>query len=131
MYLCRGTLGLSRLGEPGFLEVGGVRLEARWTGPPPEAAPTLVFLHEGLGSTSLWRGFPDRVAHEPGGGGPVFSRGRDGQSAPRSPPRPLRLLPHEADSPAPSPCPRPAASCPARRGSPPGPRRRRGSGSPS
>ncbi len=28
----------------------GHRLEAAWLGPPPDAAPTLVFLHEGLGS---------------------------------------------------------------------------------
>ena len=25
--------------------------------------PTLVFLHEGLGSIAMWREFPHRVAH--------------------------------------------------------------------
>jgi hypothetical protein len=44
------------------LEIGGKRLEAAWWGPGPEAAPTLVLLHEGLGSVSLWRDFPERLA---------------------------------------------------------------------
>ena len=26
--------------------------------------PTLVFLHEGLGSVAMWSDFPGRVAHE-------------------------------------------------------------------
>jgi pimeloyl-ACP methyl ester carboxylesterase len=83
--------------EPGFLEVGGVRLEARWTGPPPEAAPTLVFLHEGLGSTSLWRDFPDRLAHETGCGGLVYSRAGYGKSDPVPLPRPVRFMHDEAE----------------------------------
>jgi hypothetical protein len=27
-------------------------------GPPPDAAPPLFLLHEGLGSVGFWRGFP-------------------------------------------------------------------------
>ena len=56
----------------GFLEVDGVRLETRWIGPPPESAPTLVFLHEGLGSVSLWRDFPDRLSGSTGCGALVY-----------------------------------------------------------
>jgi len=41
-----------------LLEIGGVRLETRRLGPMPESAPTLVFLHEGLGSVSTWRDSP-------------------------------------------------------------------------
>jgi pimeloyl-ACP methyl ester carboxylesterase len=46
------------------LDVGGGAVEyadlpAR---PGPEAAPVLVFLHEGLGSAGLWRSFPEAVA---------------------------------------------------------------------
>ena len=83
--------------EPGFLEIGGVRLEARWTGPPPEAAPTLVFLHEGLGSTSLWRDFPDRLAAETGCGALVYSRAGYGKSDPVPLPRPVRFMHDEAE----------------------------------
>ena len=32
------------------LDAAGHRLAARWLGPSAESAPTLVFLHEGLGS---------------------------------------------------------------------------------
>ncbi|HEX2092704.1 MAG TPA: hypothetical protein VHG28_09895 [Longimicrobiaceae bacterium] len=32
----------------GFLHAAGQRLEYVWHGPPPDRAPTLVFLHEGL-----------------------------------------------------------------------------------
>ncbi len=82
--------------ESGFLEVGGVRLEARWAGPQPESAPTLVFLHEGLGSASLWRDFPDRLAAETGCGALVYSRAGYGKSDPIALPRPVRFMHDEA-----------------------------------
>jgi len=41
-------------------------LETAWWGPPPNAAPTLVLLHEGLGCVSLWRNFPQRLAEATG-----------------------------------------------------------------
>jgi pimeloyl-ACP methyl ester carboxylesterase len=82
--------------EPGFLQVEGVRLEARWAGPPPEEAPTLVFLHEGLGSTSLWRDFPDRLAAETGCGALVYSRAGYGKSDPVPLPRPVHFMHDEA-----------------------------------
>src|SRR4051794_41597568 len=81
----------------GFLQVGRVRLEARWIGPPPEAAPTLVFLHEGLGSASLWRDFPDRLAAETGCGALVYSRAGYGKSDPVPLPRPIRFMHDEAE----------------------------------
>jgi pimeloyl-ACP methyl ester carboxylesterase len=78
------------------LHVGGVRLEARWIGPPPDAAPTLVFLHEGLGSASLWRDFPDRLAAATGCGALVYSRAGYGRSDPAALPRPVRFMHDEA-----------------------------------
>jgi pimeloyl-ACP methyl ester carboxylesterase len=36
--------------------------------------PTLVFLHEGLGSVGLWRDFPDKIAHRLGARTLVYSR---------------------------------------------------------
>ena len=56
------------------VRVGGVEVEYRWIGPPPDQAPTVVFLHEGLGSVSLWRDFPDRVCAATEWGGLVWSR---------------------------------------------------------
>lgn len=46
-----------------------------------DAAPTLVFLHEGLGSISLWRDFPQRVVAATGCSAVVYSRYGYGNSA--------------------------------------------------
>jgi len=81
-----------------FLAVnGGIRLEAAWLGPPPESAPTLVFLHEGLGSVSLWRDFPARLAERTGCGALVYSRAGYGKSSPAPLPRPVRFMHGEAE----------------------------------
>jgi pimeloyl-ACP methyl ester carboxylesterase len=81
---------------PDFLQVDGVRLEVRWIGPLPEEAPTLVFLHEGLGSASLWRNFPDRLSAETGCGSLIYSRAGYGKSDPVPLPRPIRFMHDEA-----------------------------------
>ncbi len=51
--------------------------------------PTLVFLHEGLGSVGLWRDFPDKVAHRLGARALIYSRfgygGSDGIAGKRDP----------------------------------------------
>jgi pimeloyl-ACP methyl ester carboxylesterase len=78
------------------LTAGGRRLEYAWHGPPPEAAPTLVFLHEGLGSVSTWRDFPARLAQATGCGALVYSRAGYGGSDPVPLPRPLRFMHDEA-----------------------------------
>ena len=77
------------------LGAAGGRLEAAWIGPGPEAAPTLVFLHEGLGCVALWRDFPDRLAAITGCGGLVFSRLGYGRSDPCPLPRPVDFMHHE------------------------------------
>ncbi|MEA2604906.1 MAG: hypothetical protein QOF89_5898 [Acidobacteriota bacterium] len=83
--------------DSGFVTAGGSRLETRWIGPPPGEAPTLVFLHEGLGSVSLWRDFPDRLAAETGCGALVYSRAGYGKSDPAPLPRPVRFMHDEAE----------------------------------
>ena len=50
------------LADTGFLDLPPLRLEYRMIGPRPEAAPTIVMLHEGLGSVGLWGEFPDKIA---------------------------------------------------------------------
>lgn len=79
-----------------FLEINGTRLECRWIGPGPEAAPTIVFLHEGLGSVSTWRDFPDALAAATGCGALVYSRAGYGASDPVPLPRPVRFMHDEA-----------------------------------
>jgi pimeloyl-ACP methyl ester carboxylesterase len=82
--------------EPRFLEIEGVRLEAECHGPPPDAAPTLVLLHEGLGCVALWRDFPEQLAAETGLGVLAYSRAGYGRSDTIPLPRPLDYMTREA-----------------------------------
>ena len=66
----------------GFLDLGAMRLEYRMIGPRPDAAPTLVLLHEGLGCVDLWGDFPDKLAAATGAGVFVYSRAGYGRSSP-------------------------------------------------
>jgi pimeloyl-ACP methyl ester carboxylesterase len=63
-----------------FVTVQGRRLEYRRIAATRPNTPTLVFLHEGLGSVSLWRDFPDKVARETGCGAVIYSRYGYGRS---------------------------------------------------
>ena len=58
--------------------------------------PTIVLLHEGLGSVSMWRDFPRRVAEVTGHDVLVYSRHGYGRSAPLTAPRPVRFMHDEA-----------------------------------
>ena len=78
------------------LVAGGRRLEHVWHGPEPGEAPTLVFLHEGLGSVSLWRDFPRLLAEATGCGALVYSRAGYGRSDPAPLPWPVRFMHDEA-----------------------------------
>ncbi len=49
----------------------------------PATRPTLVFLHEGLGSVALWRDWPAQLCQRLGLPGLVYSRQGYGQSDPR------------------------------------------------
>ncbi len=62
-----------------------VRIEHRWIAPERTDAPLMVFLHEGLGSVSMWRDFPQRVCQATGMRGLVYSRPGYGASSPRPP----------------------------------------------
>lgn len=78
------------------LRAGGHWLECAWHGRPPDEAPTIVFLHEGLGSVSTWRDFPARVAAATGCGALVYSRAGYGNSDPVELPRPVGFMHAEA-----------------------------------
>jgi pimeloyl-ACP methyl ester carboxylesterase len=64
---------------------GPLRIEHRWVAPERRDRPLVVFLHEGLGSVSMWRDFPDRVCERLQLRGLVYSRPGYGRSTPRAP----------------------------------------------
>jgi pimeloyl-ACP methyl ester carboxylesterase len=77
-----------------FITVRGHRLEYERIASADAEAPTLVFLHEGLGSLSLWRDFPRQVAAATGHPALVYSRYGYGQSDPITEPRRVDFM-HE------------------------------------
>ena len=87
---------MTTLADQGFLDLGPSRLEYRMIGPRPADAPTLVLLHEGLGSVGLWGDFPDRLAAATGAGVFVYSRAGYGKSSPAKIPRPVTFMHEEA-----------------------------------
>ena len=60
------------------------------------AKPCLVFLHEGLGSTAMWKDFPQRLCQATGCPGLVYDRLGYGRSSPLSAPRSVHYLHHYA-----------------------------------
>ena len=67
------------------VEAGGrpYEIEALRVGVSDPHAPLLVFLHEGLGSVSMWRDFPSRLCERGGFRGLLYSRPGYGRSSPR------------------------------------------------
>ncbi|GGX28342.1 alpha/beta hydrolase [Pigmentiphaga litoralis] len=59
------------------------RIEYRWVHGERANAPVIVFLHEGLGSVSMWKDWPSEVCSALGMRGLVFSRYGYGKSTPR------------------------------------------------
>jgi pimeloyl-ACP methyl ester carboxylesterase len=80
----------------GTIQVRGGTLETGWWGPAPCDAPTLVLLHEGLGSVALWRNVPERLAAATGWGVFAYSRFGYGNSDTTLLPRPMTYMHHEA-----------------------------------
>src|ERR1044072_3778397 len=96
---CRlnGQARMTPLSDQGLLELGGaMRLEYRMIGPRPDAAPTIVMLHEGLGSVTTWGEFPARLAEATGAGVFVYARAGYGRSSGIAFPRPLDYMQREA-----------------------------------
>ena len=87
---------MNGLSDSGHLSVGGASLEYRMIGPRPDAAPTIVMLHEGLGSVTTWGDFPHKVAEQTGAGVLVYSRAGYGKSSSVALPRPLDYMQREA-----------------------------------
>ncbi len=77
------------------IEVNGQPLEAKWFGDRP-GPPTIVMLHEGLGSVTTWRDFPNKLAAATGARVFAYSRAGYGASPPVSLPRSVDYLHREA-----------------------------------
>ncbi|TXH69536.1 MAG: alpha/beta hydrolase [Thiothrix sp.] len=69
------------------LDWGGreIQIEYQYVGIADADAPLVVFLHEGLGSVSMWKDFPDTFCQAAHCRGLVYSRPGYGQSTPRPP----------------------------------------------
>jgi pimeloyl-ACP methyl ester carboxylesterase len=87
---------MTTLAPSGFLSIGASSLEYRMIGPAPQDAPTIVMLHEGLGSAGLWGDFPEKLQAAIGCGVFAYSRAGYGASSPAALPRPLDYMHIEA-----------------------------------
>ncbi len=81
-----------------FLDVASHRIEYRRIEAPRAARPTLVFLHEGLGSIAMWRDFPEQVARATQCDTIVYSRYGYGNSESLGEPRSVRYMHEEAQA---------------------------------
>ncbi|HEY9548307.1 MAG TPA: alpha/beta hydrolase, partial [Kiloniellaceae bacterium] len=79
------------------LDGGGLRLAARRIGAAGAARPTLVFLHEALGSIGQWKGLPEELAERSGLPALAYERQGHGRSSPLTLPRAGDYLRHEAE----------------------------------
>src|ERR1700691_2885393 len=84
------------LSPSGFLRINDSDLEYRMIGLVPSDAPTIVMLHEGLGSAALWGDFPEKLQAATGTGVFVYSRAGYGASTKVALPRPLDYMHIEA-----------------------------------
>ena len=71
--------------------VRSVRIEHQWIAREKTTAPLIVFLHEGLGSVTMWKDFPQRLCDAAGCRGLVYSRPGYGRSTPRAAGEPLGI----------------------------------------
>jgi len=78
------------------LNLGERRIEYRFALPAERTGPDIVMLHEGLGSTSMWRDFPDRLAEAAGSRTLIYSRHGYGRSTPLTQPRGVDYMHEEA-----------------------------------
>jgi pimeloyl-ACP methyl ester carboxylesterase len=79
-----------------FVTIQGHRLEYELTAATDPQAPSLVFLHEGLGSLAMWKDFPAKVAAATGCQTLVYSRYGYGWSDALTAPRRVDYMHDEA-----------------------------------
>ena len=79
-----------------FLELDGARLEYLDLPATQPGRPEILLLHEGMGSVSMWRDFPQRLASATGSRTLAWSRHGFGRSSPRAAPWTPRFVHEEA-----------------------------------
>lgn len=78
------------------LTIGSRRIEYRFALPAEPTGIDIVMLHEGLGSTDMWRDFPERLAAATGCRALAYSRHGYGRSTPLDQPRTVEYMHEEA-----------------------------------
>lgn len=79
-----------------FVTLNGHRIEYQDIPRARDGAPDLIVLHEGLGSLSMWRDFPAKLAAATGARTVTYSRWGYGNSAPLMIPRQIDYMHREA-----------------------------------
>ncbi len=82
--------------EDGFIVIDDVHLEYHRIGNNTRNSPTLVFLHEGLGSVSMWKNFPEQLSKNTGLNAFLYSRQSYGKSSVLPLPRDTHYMHGEA-----------------------------------
>ena len=80
-----------------FVTAGGYRLHLRQIEGDRPGMPTLVFLHEGLGTIGVWGDVPDALCRATCRPGLIYERPGYGASDPRALPWPADVLEQEAE----------------------------------
>ena len=83
--------------QRGEVVVDGKRLETLWIEPQQTDRPTIVMLHEGLGSVALWKHFPQKLASRTGCRVLAYSRYGHGSSDRLMEKRPVTFMHHEGE----------------------------------
>lgn len=84
------------MNETSSLSIDGRKIEFASWGAPNDGTPTIVFLHDGLGSAGQWRDFPEKLAEATGLPALAFSRLGYGDSDPCGLPRATDYMEGEA-----------------------------------
>jgi pimeloyl-ACP methyl ester carboxylesterase len=82
----------------GFVTIAGKNLETLLIEARQTGQPTIVMLHEGLGSIALWKDFPQAVAERTGCSVLVYSRYGHGNSDRLLEKRPVTFMHHEGEA---------------------------------
>ena len=79
-----------------FLKLGSKKIEIQWHKKGEKNNPTLIFLHEGLGCTRMWKDFPINLSRVTGCPALIFSRFGYGSSDPCPTPWKINFMHKEA-----------------------------------
>ena len=79
-----------------YLHVGSKKIEIQWHQGAQKEFPVLIFLHEGLGCTRMWKDFPKQLSQRTGCSALVFSRFGYGKSDPSPLPWKINFMHEQA-----------------------------------